>query len=85
MKDSSIQSMRKVLALVCVFTTNNFDRGHQNYLEIERETPVVNIPEVEFDPLLDVRNALLCATTAMDLRPTGDARFGMVPIRIISN
>src|SRR5690349_12064140 len=48
--------------------------GLQQDLQIEAETPALDVVEVVFDPLLDRR----VAPPAVDLRPAGDPRLDLV-------
>src|SRR5262245_26063369 len=65
-------------ALVSISSSNDFkDRLHHD-LEVQRETPVVHVPNVVIDPVLHALQGRRLATKSIDLRPASDAWLHVV-------
>ena len=46
--------------LIGVFAPDNADDGHQRDFEVQRQAPIVNIPEIQLDPLSISATVLVC-------------------------
>ena len=52
--------------LIGVFAPDNTDDGHQRDLEVQRQAPVVDIPQIQLDPLFDIGNGIGLSAEAVD-------------------
>ena len=71
--------------LVSVLALGNLNNRHQRDFEVERKTPVVNIPEIKLEPFFDVSNGAGSSAEAVDLGPSGNARLDVVSIGIVGD
>src|SRR5262249_32630570 len=71
--------------LIGVVTPHNHENGADDDPEIEAQAPIVDIPKVTVDPIANFRLCRSRAAIAIDLRPTGQARFDVMSKRIITN
>ena len=76
---------REAAQLVRVLALGNFKDRHQANFEIERKAPIVNVPEVQGESLFDIRDSAHASTEAIDLGPSGNARFDVVTISVVGD
>ena len=61
-----------------------FEERLDQYLKVQPETPVIDVPQIEFDPLLDLLDFGRCTARAVALCPTGNSGFDVVAERIVA-
>jgi len=57
----------------------HFEAGAPKDVHVQQDRPVVDVPKVEFDPVLYLLDAFGLAAGTIDLRPSGNARLEMMP------
>src|SRR4029078_11926090 len=57
------------------------ERGEEEDLDVEKERPILDVVEIEFDPLLQAR----IAAPAVDLRPAGEAAAHAVAQHVVGD
>lgn len=71
--------------LKCIARPRDFERRLQQNHQIEFQAPVVDVPEIIFDALLDGRTGWRRSATSVHLRPASQARFNATPKRVVSH
>src|SRR5205823_11500296 len=69
---------------VSVALTQHLEKGLDQYLDVQPQAPVVDVPEVEFDAFGDVLDRGRAAARSVALRPTGHAGFDVMPESILA-
>ena len=72
------------MELVGVTSAHDFKEGADDDPEIEAQTPIVDIPEVTFDPVSNFLFRRGRPAIAINLRPTGQSWFDVVAKCIIA-
>src|SRR5262245_5718556 len=67
-----------IVKLIRISPPNDFQRCQNNDLNIQRDAPIIYVPNIEVDPLFHRLNSRRLTATATDLCPTGDSGLHMM-------
>src|ERR1700745_4318416 len=80
--NGAVQDATKTL-LICVASARKFEAGQHKNLQIERQAPIVDVPEIAIDSTLHLLDACGLASVATDLGPSGNYRLDVMTERIV--
>src|SRR5712691_442985 len=72
-------------ALVRISPPNDFQGSPKNNLNIQRDAPIIDVPNIVLDPLLHGLNSWCLTAIATDLCPTGDPGLHMMSEGVVAD
>src|SRR6266700_7313466 len=71
--------------LIRISPSNDFQGCQKNNLDIQRDAPIIDVPNIVLDPLFHGLNSRRLTAIATDLCPTGDPRLHMMAERVVAD
>src|SRR5262245_22505462 len=74
-----------IVKLIRISPPNDFQRRQNNDLNIQRDAPIIYVPNIEVDPLFHRLNGRCLTATTTDLCPTGDPGLHMMAEGVVAD
>src|SRR5882724_6564090 len=75
----------KFAALVRIPPPNDFQGCQKNNLNVQRDAPIIYVPNIVLDPLFHGLNSWCLTAAATDLCPTGDPGLHMMAKGVVAD